>query len=121
VLASFVGNHGTVSVVRRRWLIVALPLLVYAAGVELVIASVFSADRTGLDAATFIGISLPAVSLGFLLARRRPDNPIGGALILLAAAPVLTDGIEDGARHSAPPTPGREHTSPRSCSRGSGS
>jgi signal transduction histidine kinase len=94
VLASFVGNHGTVSVVRRRWLIVALPLLVYAAGVGLVIASVFSADRTGLDAATFIGISLPAVSLGFLLARRRPDNPIGGALILLAAAPVLTDGIE---------------------------
>jgi hypothetical protein len=43
---------------------------------------------------TFTGISLPAVSLGLLLAWRRPDSPVGSALILLAAAPVLTDGIE---------------------------
>lgn len=71
-------------------------LLAYLAAVTMHLASLSGPNRlhdhaSGLIA---IGFSLPALSLGLLLVRLRPRSASGVALLVLAAAPTLTNGVE---------------------------
>ncbi len=84
------------SVERRRWT-VGLLLFGYLTGLVLVVHGALGPDpaHSLLDAATTVLVTVPAVLLGLLVVVARPASPVGPALIVLTAAPVLTMAVED--------------------------
>jgi signal transduction histidine kinase len=86
-----------VSHARRAHVIVALAMGLYLVGVVVLVCSTITPNRsdTLTDALVIVALSQPSVWLGLLIARRRPGNPTGPALIVLGAAVVLTGGIEN--------------------------
>lgn len=92
-----IGDHWNVSHVRRAHVIVALAMCLYLVGVVVLVCSTITPNRsdTLTDALVVVALSQPSVWLGLLIARRRPGNPTGPALIALGAAVVLTGGIEN--------------------------
>jgi signal transduction histidine kinase len=98
-----------VSHVRGARVIVVLAVCLYLAGAVVLVCSTISPNRsdTLAGAIATIALSQPPVWLGLLIARRRPGNPTGPALVALGAAVVLTGGIENwgGTFTTADPWP----------------
>jgi signal transduction histidine kinase len=105
-----IGDDWTVNHVGRARVIVVLAMSLYLAGVVILICSAFTPNRTHppSDVIATIALSLPSVWLGLLVARRRPGNPTGPALVALAMAIVLAFGVESwgGTFATADPWPG---------------
>jgi signal transduction histidine kinase len=86
-----------VSHVRRARVIVVLAMCLYVVGVVVLVCSTITPNRsdTLTDALVIVALSQPTVWLGLLIARRRPGNLTGPALVAVGAAVVLTGGIEN--------------------------
>ncbi len=89
-------HDGVSSVERRRWT-AGFPLLGYLTGVVFVVYGTRGPDppHSLLDVATTVLVTVPAVLLGLLIVVARPASPVGPALIVLTAAPVLVMVVED--------------------------
>lgn len=83
--------------VRRARVVVVIAVCLYLAGAVILVCSTITPNRsdTLTGAVATIALSQPPVWLGLLIARRRPGNPTGPALVALGAAVVLTGGIEN--------------------------
>lgn len=71
-----------------------LAALGFVAGAGLVVAAAADGVIGVADAAFTVGSAVPGFTLGLLVIARRPDSPVGPALLALVTAPVLTYGVE---------------------------
>jgi signal transduction histidine kinase len=98
-------DHGTVIGRGRLRALLVLGLLGYAGGL-VVLASIATASSPAAQELVHAAVLLlPTIGLGVLVVWRRPDSPVGPALVALAAAPCLTWAVEQwGASYGNPHT-----------------
>ena len=92
-----IGDHGRVTRARHTRTSVVLGLCLYLLGAGITLGATLTANRTDTlgGALATVVVSQPPLWLGLLLARRRPGNPTGAALIALGAAVVCSEAIEN--------------------------